>query len=192
MPDHELQIRSFRVVFDLERRIHRVDRWRLPFPYGLPLHSLAYAGAALVVVTVAARLPGANTLMMVLPAPARLVLAPVAISYALTRLHVDGRTAHAAAFALVAHLSRPHRLHAWRAATELGHGERLGNVVVAPDAGGIRVRKGTVRGPATVVLWHPAEAVRRGRTLLVRQRAERNLAQPTRVTFDASRRVVLR
>jgi len=35
-----LQIRSFRVVFDLERRLHKIDRWRIPLPYGVPVRGL--------------------------------------------------------------------------------------------------------------------------------------------------------
>jgi hypothetical protein len=187
-----MEIRSFRVVFDLERRIHRVDRWRLPFPYGLPLRSVAYAVAALAVVTMASRLPGLETMMSILPAPARLVLPPVAISYVLTRVHVDGRSAHAGAGAWLGYACRPHRILAWRAAGEPGRVERLGDVVVAPDAGGVRVRRGVVRGPATVVLWQPAELAKHGRTLLVHQHDGSRPVEPIRVSFGESRRVVLR
>lgn len=92
-----MHIRSFRVVFDLERRIHRIDRFRVPLPYGLPLRSVGYAVIALVAVLVAGRLPILGALLGGLPAPARYALVPVAVSYAFTQLRLDGRTAHAAA-----------------------------------------------------------------------------------------------
>jgi hypothetical protein len=44
LPDRSagLEVRSFRVVFQLERRLHRIQHWKLPLPYGLPLRGLAY------------------------------------------------------------------------------------------------------------------------------------------------------
>src|SRR3954447_10068884 len=101
MDDGVLHIRSFRVVFDLERRIHRIDRFRVPLPYGLPLKSIAYAAIGLLTVLIAQKLPMVGTVFAGLPTPARYVLVPVGISYVLTRYRVDGRSAHTAAAAWV-------------------------------------------------------------------------------------------
>src|SRR5262249_27722777 len=38
-----LVITSYRTVFRYERRLYRIDRWRLPAPAGVPLRSLLYA-----------------------------------------------------------------------------------------------------------------------------------------------------
>ena len=103
MSDDTLQIPSFRVVFDLERRIHRIDRFRVPFPYGLPLRSLAYALVGVVAVLILRQLPAVGALLALLPIPAQLVLLPVGISCLLTRLRLDGRSAHAAVAAWVRH-----------------------------------------------------------------------------------------
>jgi hypothetical protein len=119
--DEILHIRSFRVVFDLERRIHRIDRFRVPLPYGLPLRSLGYAVAALVAILVASRLPVLGAVLKLLPTPARLVLAPVGLSYALTQLRLDGRSAHAAAGAWARYTLAPKLLVAFRRAP--GHGQ---------------------------------------------------------------------
>src|SRR3954447_3178515 len=97
MDDGSLQIRSYRVVFDLERRIHHIDRFRVPLPYGLPLRSVAYAVVGLVAVLLMRQLPGIGELLRLFPVPAQLVLLPGAFSVALTRLRLDGRSAHAAA-----------------------------------------------------------------------------------------------
>lgn len=109
-----LTIRSFRVVFDLERRIHRIDRFRVPLPYGLPIRSLAYGAGALLAVILSMRLPAIGALMHVLPAPARLVIVPAAASYVMTRVRLDGRSAHAAAVAWALFKLAPHDLVAFR------------------------------------------------------------------------------
>lgn len=114
MAEHDLQIRSFRLVFDLERRIHRVDRFRIPLPYGLPLRSLIYATASLVALLLLAHLPGLGMLISGLPAPARYVLLPAGIAYGLTQVRLDGRSAHAAAAAWIRYRCSPTALVAFR------------------------------------------------------------------------------
>ena len=52
-----LTIRSYRLAFALERRIHKIDRYRLPVPYGVPLRGLAYAVVVLAVVLALTALP---------------------------------------------------------------------------------------------------------------------------------------
>ncbi|MFL5844341.1 MAG: hypothetical protein ACJ762_06575 [Solirubrobacteraceae bacterium] len=111
--DDGLQIRSFRVVFDLERRIHRIDRFRVPLPYGLPLRSAGYAMAGLLAVLLLAGLPVTGPVIGLLPAPARFVLLPAAVSYALTSVKLDGRSAHAAGMAWLAFVRGPRRLRAF-------------------------------------------------------------------------------
>jgi hypothetical protein len=91
-----LPIHSFRVVFELERRIHKIDRWRLPVPYGVPLRGLAYWAVALVATIGFTRLPLVGSAVEVLPAPVRFVVLPVGVAYLLARVEVDGRPAHRA------------------------------------------------------------------------------------------------
>ena len=38
-------IRSYRRVFEVDRRIYRVDRWALPVPGGVPLRAVGYFAA---------------------------------------------------------------------------------------------------------------------------------------------------
>ena len=113
MSDQTIQIRSFRVVFDLERRIHRIDRFRVPLPYGLPVRSLGYAAAALLVVLLLQSVPGIGNALATLDAPVRFVLVPIGVSVLVSRLRVDGRTAHAAALAWLSFLIAPRRRVAW-------------------------------------------------------------------------------
>ena len=144
MSDLTLQIRSFRVVFDLERRIHRIDRFRVPLPYGLPLRSLAYAIGGLAIVLTAQALPVLGPMVRLLPAPLRLMLVPVALSVALTRLRLDGRSAHAAALAWVRYRTRPMTVAAFRPLPRPGP-VVLGDLTVAAGPN----RRGVLHGPRT-------------------------------------------
>ncbi len=61
-----MEIRSYRAVFDLERRIYRVDRLRLN-PGGVPVRGVVYFLALLATVLVVGRMPGLKTVMGALP-----------------------------------------------------------------------------------------------------------------------------
>lgn len=190
MREHEVEVRSFRAVFDLERRIHKIDRWRIPLPYGLPLRSIGYALTALVVVLVARRLPIVGVLVDALPPPARYVVVPCAVAWALTQLSVDGRPAHAAAGdALRFVLGR--RCVAACAPVWLGRAH-LDDVVVVPDERSARLRRAVIRGPASVVLRHPFGSRQRGRTLVIEAADARVRMAGTRVHLQAGQRLVVR
>ena len=51
-------IRSFRLVFDRGyRRLFKIDRYRLPFAYGLPILGIVYATLVGLALLLAAKLP---------------------------------------------------------------------------------------------------------------------------------------
>lgn len=158
-----IPIRSFRVVFDLERRIHTIDRWRIPVPYGVPLRGLAYWAAALLATIALGRLPLAGDVVGLLPAPVRFVILPVAVAYALARVQVDGRPAHATVAAWMRFCASPRRLAGLRPVPRAGTAVRLGDVTVVPDERGARYRPAVVEGPATVLLRYPSRGLVRGR-----------------------------
>ena len=186
-----ITIRSFRVCFDLERRIHRIDRWRVPMPYGLPVRSVGYWAGALLVVLVLGRLPVTGALVAVLPAPLRLVILPAAAAYAMTQLRIDGRPAHSVGLSLVRHRLSPRKLVAFRAAPAGGE-VRLRDVSIARDEAGARYRPAVVRGPAAVTLRYPARARTRGRALLVEQTGERPMWRGRRIVLRDGQRLELR
>jgi hypothetical protein len=164
-----ITIRSFRVVFELERRIHKIDRWRIPVPYGVPLRGIAYWAAALLATIAVGRLPLFGELAGVLPAPVRFVIVPVAVAYALARLQVDGRPAHTALAAWARFGLSPRRVAGLRAVPRAGTVIRLGDVWVLPDERGARYRPAVIEGPATVLLRYPSRRwvrVRRRRPAL--------------------------
>lgn len=188
----EIQIRSYRVVFDFERRLHRIDRWRLPLPYGLPLRGLAYAVVALAAVLFCSGLPLVGAMLGVLPTPARLVLLPVAAAYALTRCNLDGRPAHRTGLAVLRMYLTAGRSTPGRRIPAAGTVVRFDAVTIAPDARGASLRPGTVRGQAVAWLRFPAELVRSGRRLRVQPTGGTSLDPGVRIAFDASRRLVIR
>src|SRR3954452_12736408 len=83
-------IRSYRRVFEVDRRIYRVDRWALPVPGGIPLRAVGYFLAALMLVLVLGRMPGVADVS----APIRLVVIPLGLAVLGTQAAPDGRAAH--------------------------------------------------------------------------------------------------
>ena len=191
MDGGSLEIRSFRVVFDLERRIHRVDRFRVPLPYGLPLRSVAYAVAALGAVLLTERVPLLGAILAGLPAPARLVLVPAGVSYALTRVRVDGRSAHAAALCWLRFVLAPRELAACRPLRRVG-AERLADLTLAADASSDRWRRAVVHGPAELVVAADVELRRRGKTVRARRAGVGDRGAVASVSLGAGDRLVLR
>ena len=37
-----IQLRGYRRVFRIERRLYKFDRWRIPYPHGVPLRGIGY------------------------------------------------------------------------------------------------------------------------------------------------------
>jgi hypothetical protein len=185
-----LQIRSFRVCFDLERRIHKIDQWRVPLPYGLPLRSLAYFGVMVVVVLVLGNLPITGQLLGVLHPALRYLVLPAGAAYALTQWRIDGRLPHAAGRAWLRMRLEPTRVAGFRAAEGLGRVE-LGPVTLAPDERSARLRRGVVEGPARVVVRYPSKMRARGRALHLKQEDTRPMWRGKQINLREGQRVVI-
>ena len=52
MAERRVIIRSYRRVFEVDRRIYRVDRWALPVPGGVPLRAVGYFAATVLAVVI--------------------------------------------------------------------------------------------------------------------------------------------
>jgi hypothetical protein len=191
-PTDRMTIRSFRVVFELERRIHKIDRWRIPVPYGVPLRGVAYAGAALLAVVLAGRLPMARGALDLLPPPVRFVILPVGLAYLLDQVRVDGRPAHAVAAAWLGLRIAPARLVGFRPAPHAGARAAFGDVTLVPDERSARYRRARIKGPGRVLLRYPARARRRGAVLELEQTSDRPLWRAKRVALKPGQRLVVR
>lgn len=107
-----IEVRSYRRVFELERRIYRIDRLRLN-PGGVPLRGLVYLAATAVLLAVVSRAPVVGAPLSVLPWYVRFIALPGATAALLGALRIDGRPFHLVAVAIVAGRRGP-RTHGMR------------------------------------------------------------------------------
>jgi hypothetical protein len=183
-----MEIRSFRVVFALERRIHRVDRFRIPLPYGLPVRAAVYALVALALIVLAGRLPAVGELIAVLPAPLRFVALPAAIGFVLSRARVDGRPAHRFLVSYARHRRAPRYISAFRRIDPPGQAVRFTEPITFVSDW----RR--VVGPARLRLSEPAELEERrgGAQLVIRPAAGEVLRRPRLLNVDRGAEVIFR
>lgn len=151
-----LVVRSYRRVFRIERRIHRIDRFLLPVPGGLPLRGVLYFLGALLALLALALLPGVEALLERVPAPVRYAVLPAALAVLGTQVAPDGRSAHRFALAWLAHRVRPRRRVAGRAVPPEGEPVSLSaTLALAPDEHASALRRARVRGAAVVRFRQP-------------------------------------
>ena len=162
-----LVVRSYRRVFEVDRRIYRVDRWALPVPGGVPLRGLGYFAVALAAVAAAGALPGVGAVVGVLSAPLRFVVVPLAVAVLGTQVAPDGRVAHRFAWAWLCLRVRARRRSTGRGVPLEGEPVAWHGVVATRwDEHAATLRRGRVRGPARVTFAVPVElAERRGRVI---------------------------
>jgi hypothetical protein len=184
-------IRSYRLCFRVERRIHKIDRWQIPLPFGVPLRGAAYALALLVAVLVSSRAPLLGTVVVALPAPVRLLGLPVGGAYALLRWELDGRPAHAVVAAWLRLVFGPRRLVAFARAPRQQVAV-LGDVTLVSDERRAWLRRAVVHGPGTVLLRYPFDARARGRALHVRRRPGAPRWRGKEVRLGRRQRLVVR
>src|SRR3954467_2962360 len=164
-----VMIRSYRRVFEVDRRIYRVDRWALPVPGGVPLRAVAYFAVALLAMIAAGALPGTSELAGALSAPIRLVVIPLAVAVLGTQAAPDGRAAHRFAADWVRLRWRARRQSAGRrVALEDEPVAWHGELAVRWDGDGAELHHGRVRGPARVTFAVPVKLRQRGGGLVAR------------------------
>src|SRR4051812_21191391 len=191
--DAKLEIRSFRVVFQLERRLHRIQHWKLPLPYGLPLRGLAYGAIVLALVLALGRLPVIGGVIGVLPPPLRFLLAPVGAGFFLARARVDGRPAHRFLPAWTRDRAGSRWVSAFRPIEPPGACVRFVDpIVMVPDSSGPEYRAARLVGPARVLLRYPARARQRGRRLIVSQTSGAALRHAKELALEGRQEVRFR
>ena len=151
-----LEICSFRTVFDLERRIYRIDRLRLN-PQGVPVRGIVYALALMAGGGVAGRLPGLGSLLAAMPWYLRDVGLPVGLAALLGMLRIDGRPFHLFARALLRRLAGPRWLSGLAPAGRPGGVWVPPDVVSLPDGSDAFARRLRFRGPGAVLVAAPHE-----------------------------------
>jgi hypothetical protein len=191
MAETRVTLRSFRLAFELERRIHRIDRFRIPVPYGLPLAGLGYGTAVALIVLFASHLPALGAVLALLPWPVRLLLLPGVVAHLLCRPAGDGRPVHEALVARATRAVQPRALVGLRAVPRARPHE-LGTLTIVADERAPWYRRGHVTGPAVVMLRQPARLVVGSRTAVVRQLTDRPMMEPREVVLHAGERLRVR
>jgi hypothetical protein len=143
------EIRSYRRVFDLERRVYRVDRLRLN-PGGVPVRGLVYFAAALLVCLLAARAPLLGSLAAMVPWYVRDVATPLAAATVLGVVRIEGRTFHVAAWSLLRQLLGPRVLAGADARALAPARWNPGALTVLADGGSGELRRLLYTGPGAV------------------------------------------
>ena len=144
-------VRSYRRVFEVDRRIYRVDRWALPVPGGVPLRGGRLLRRSRSAVLVLGALPGIGELVGRLSPPLRYVVVPLAVAVLGTQAAPDGRGAPLRGRLAAAAAARPAALGGPRGAAR-GRAGRVGRArwrrcgtSTRPELASRRVR-----GPARV------------------------------------------
>lgn len=151
-----MEIRSYRAVFDLERRIYRIDRLRLN-PTGIPVRGVIYALALILAALICGGLPPLSYAVHALPWYVTELGLPVGAAALLTVIRIDGRPAHLAAQALLRHRLQPRHSIGLRS-VHAGRGAEPGvrwyppAMLVLPDGSDARVRRLRYSGPGAVLV----------------------------------------
>src|ERR1039457_5167381 len=157
-----MEIRSYRAVFDLERRIYRVDQLRLN-PGGIPVRGVVYFIAILLAMLIAGGLPLVGAVIGALPWYLRDLALPLASATVLSVIRIEGRPFHLAACALLRCRTGPRRLSGVRPCGARGARWRPEEILLLPDGsdGGMRGLRYT--GPGAVLVTVAHERIDRGR-----------------------------
>jgi len=155
-----IEIRSYRRVFDLERRIYSVDRLRLN-PGGVPVRGVVYFLAIVAASLIVVGLPLVGALARALPWYLRDIALPGAGAAVLSAIRVEGRTFHLAGHALLRYWIGPRRLAGTRRCTAVGALWCPEEIVLLPDGSDSRMRRLRYTGPGAVLVC--VEYERRGR-----------------------------
>jgi hypothetical protein len=166
-----IEVRSYRRVFDLERRIYRVDRLRLN-PGGVPVRGIAYFLILLVLSLLAGSMPLAGILIRALPWYLRDLALPGGCAALLSVIRVEGRPFHLAAQAIVRFGLGTRHLAGLRPCSA-AHGRWYPqDIVILPDGSDSRMRDLRYRGPGAVLI-----AVEHERSGRVSERAATGVAR---------------
>jgi hypothetical protein len=159
-----MEIRSYRAVFDLERRIYRVDRLRLN-PGGIPVRGVVYFLAILLATLIAGSLPLVGAAIGALPWYLRDLALPVASATVLCVIRIEGRPFHLAAWALLRYGAGPRRLSGVRRCGAPGARWRPEEILMLPDGSDGRMRRLRYTGPGAVLITIAHERVEGERAL---------------------------
>jgi hypothetical protein len=146
-----MEIRSYRRVFELERRLYRVDRLRLN-PGGVPIRGIVYFLALLSACLIVGVVPVLGAAVRALPWYLRDLALPGATAVLLCVIRVEGRPFHLAAQAVVRYRLGPRHLAGVRPCRPRDDRWRPDDILVLPDGSDGRMRRLRYCGPGAVMV----------------------------------------
>ena len=153
----DIQLRGYRRVFRIERRLFRFDRWRIPYPHGVPLRGIGYLLLIELSVFALARLPLLGPLIGLWGPAISFLGIPLAGAFLLMQGRIDGRPPHHVLVSLVRWSLSPRCLAGLCSCPREGEEVLpLEEVAVAFDARESFLVKGRIKGPAQVTFRYPA------------------------------------
>lgn len=145
------EIRSYRRVFELERRIYRIDRLRLN-PGGVPVRGIVYFLVLLSAVMLGGSLPLLGVAARAVPWYLRDLALPGASAALLSIIRIEGRPFHLAAGSLVRYRMAPRHLAGMRRCQPPGACWWPTDIVLLPDGSDGRLRRLRYTGPGAVLV----------------------------------------
>ncbi len=149
-----LEVRSFRCVFALERRIYRIDTLRLN-PGGIPLRGIVYAAALVMVALAAGSLPLTAWAVGAIPWYLRDIGLPFLTATLLGAMRIEGRPFHTAALSLLALAGGCRRFEALVPVRRRSRRWRPPPLICIPDGSDAGFRSLRYRGPGAVMVKRP-------------------------------------
>jgi hypothetical protein len=155
-----IEIRSYRAVFDLERRIYRIDQLRLN-PGGIPVRGVVYFLAILVAMLIAGSVPLVGVAIGALPWYLRDLALPMASATVLSVIRIEGRPFHLAAYALLRYRAQPRRLSGVSPRGASSECWRPEEILLLPDGSDGEMRRLRYTGPGAVLVTTAHERIER-------------------------------
>ncbi|MCW3027422.1 MAG: hypothetical protein JWN81_633 [Solirubrobacterales bacterium] len=146
-----MEIRSYRRVFDLERRIYRVDRLRLN-PGGLPVRGVVYFLVAIAMALALRHVPLLRVPANAVPWYLRDLILPGASAALLSVISVEGRPFHLAAHAIARYALGARWLSSLQRCPAPGELWCPGAILCLPDGSDSRMRHVRYTGPGAVLI----------------------------------------
>ncbi len=159
-----IEIRSYRRVFELERRIYSIDRVRLN-PAGVPVRGVVYLLALVCLALFCANVPGVAAIAREVPWYLRDLAFPAATASLLAIIRIDGRVFHLALKSFLRLLFEPRHLSALTRRSRVGERWRPSSLIALPDGSEARPRRLLYTGPGALLVrseW-AREGVHEGR-----------------------------
>src|SRR4051812_15327191 len=125
----KIVIRSFRLVFDRGyRRLFKIDRYRLPFAYGVPMLGILYTALVAPALVLVGKLAVIGPALAELPPPIHWVALPVGLATVMLHWRPDGLKPHVALWASLEAALTVRELSCWQPAERDGDGLELGEI----------------------------------------------------------------